>query len=232
MYWVLKWLLLGPLVRVVARPVVSGSLPRRGPLIMAANHLAEIDSLVLGVTLGRRLTFVAKSEYFGQPGLRGRLYGLLCRATGQIPVDRSGGGRGDAALEAARRVLDAGRVWAIYPEGTRSPDGGLYRGRTGVARVALSRPKVPVVPVGIEGTAAIDNPRRRAWRPGRVRVVIGKPVDLSRWTGRAGDATARREATDEIMREIQALTSQRYAGRYPTREEIARRDAREEAGFE
>jgi 1-acyl-sn-glycerol-3-phosphate acyltransferase len=230
MYWVLKWLLLGPLVRVITRPVVSGSLPRHGPLIVAANHLAEIDSLVLGVTLGRRLTFVAKSEYFAQPGLRGRLYGMLCRATGQIPIDRSGGGRGDAALEAARQVIDAGRVWAIYPEGTRSPDGRLYRGRTGVVRVALSRPQVPVVPVGVRGTAAIDNPRRRSWRPGRVHVVIGKPVDLSRWTGRADDPAARREATNEIMCEIQALTSQRYADRYPTREEIARRDGWEDTG--
>lgn len=230
MYWVLKWLLLGPLVRVITRPVVSGSLPRHGPLIVAANHLAEIDSLVLGATLGRRLTFVAKSEYFGRPGLRGRLYGMLCRATGQIPIDRSGGGRGDAGLEAARQILDAGRVWAIYPEGTRSPDGCLYRGRTGVMRVALSRPHVAVVPVGVRGTEAIDNPRRRLWRPGRVHVVIGKPVDLSRWTGRAGDPVAWREATDELMREIQALTAQRYTGRYPTREEIARRDGREEPG--
>jgi 1-acyl-sn-glycerol-3-phosphate acyltransferase len=230
MYWVLKWLLLGPLVRIMTRPVVSGSLPRRGPLIVAANHLAEIDSLVLGATLGRRLTFLAKSEYFGRPGLRGRFYGMICRATGQIPVDRGGGGRGDAALDAARGVLDAGQVWAIYPEGTRSPDGRLYRGRTGVVRVALSRPQAAVIPVGIRGTAAIDNPRRRAWRPGRVHVAVGKPVDLSRWAGRADDPAAWREATDELMREIQALSSQQYADRHATPEELARRDGKEETG--
>jgi len=228
MYWMLKWLLLGPLVRIVTRPAVTGTLPRRGPLIVAANHLAEIDSLVLGVTLGRRLTFVAKSEYFGRGGLRGRLYGTLCRATGQIPIERGGGARGDVGLAAARSVLDAARAWAIYPEGTRSPDGCLYRGRTGVMRVALSRPQAAVVPVGIQGTAAIDHPRRRLWRPGRVRVMIGNPVDLSRWAGRADDPAAWREATDELMRAIQALTSQRYVDRYPTREETARRDGRTE----
>lgn len=227
MYWVLKWLVLGPVVRIVTRPVVRGRLPRRGPLIMASNHLTEIDSLVLGAVLSRRLTFVAKSEYFARGGMRGRFYGLVCRATGQIPIERGGDGRGDAGLEAARKILDAGMVWAIYPEGTRSPDGKLHRGRTGVMRVALSRPHVPVIPVGIEGTTEIDKPRQRFWRPaGRVRVTVGKPLDLSRWAGQAEDAAAWREATDELMREIQALTGQEYVDRYPTDEEIARRDGR------
>jgi 1-acyl-sn-glycerol-3-phosphate acyltransferase len=228
MYWMLKWLLLGPLVRLVARPAVTGTLPRRGPLVIASNHLAEIDSLVLAVTLPRRLTFVAKSEYFGRGGLRGRLFGMLCRATGQIPIDRGGAGRGDAGLEAARSVLDASRTWAIYPEGTRSPDGRLYRGRTGVMRVALSRPHGAVVPVGIQGTAEIDHPRRRLWRPGRTKVTIGKPVDLSRWAGRANDPAAWREATDELMQAIATLTSQQYVDRYPTRAQTARRDGRTE----
>lgn len=225
MYWVLKWLLLGPLVWIVTRPAVRGRLPRRGPLIVASNHLTEIDSLVLGAVLSRRLTFVAKSEYFSRGGMRGRFYGLVCRATGQIPIERGGAGRGDPGLEAARKILDSGMVWAIYPEGTRSPDGRLHRGRTGVMRVALSRPHVPVVPVGIQGTTEIDQPRQRFWRPaGRVRVAIGTPFDLSRWTGRSEDPAAWREATDELMREIQALSAQDYVDRYPTDEEIARRD--------
>lgn len=226
MYWVLKWLVLGPLVWIVTRPAVRGSLPRRGPLIVASNHLTEIDSLVLGAVLSRRLTFVAKSEYFGKAGLRGRFYGMVCRATGQIPIERGGDGRGDPALEAARKILDADRVWAIYPEGTRSPDGQLHRGRTGVMRVALSRPQATVVPVGIQGTTEIDQPHQRFWRPGRVRVAIGKPFDVSRWAGQAEDPGAWREATDELMREIQRLSGQEYVDRYPTDEEIARRDAR------
>lgn len=225
MYWVLKWLLLGPLVWIVTRPAVRGRLPRRGPLIVASNHLTEIDSLVLGAVLSRRLTFVAKSEYFSRGGMRGRFYGLVCRATGQIPIERGGAGRGDPGLEAARKILDSGMVWAIYPEGTRSPDGRLHRGRTGVMRVALSRPHVPVVPVGIRGTTEIDQPRQRFWRPaGRVRVAIGTPLDLSRWAGRGEDPAAWREATDELMREIQALSAQDYVDRYPADEEIARRD--------
>lgn len=226
MYWVLKWLVLGPVVWLVTRPAVRGRLPRRGPLIVACNHLTEIDSLVLGAALSRRLTFVAKSEYFGRGGLRGRFYGMVCRATGQIPIERGGDGRGEAGLEAARRILDAGQVWAIYPEGTRSPDGQLHRGRTGVMRVALSRPHATVVPVGIQGTAEVDQPQQRLWRPGRVRIAIGRPFDLSRWTGQAEDPAAWREATDELMRQIQVLSAQQYVDRYPTDDEIARRDGR------
>lgn len=227
MYWILKWMLLGPIVRIMARPSVRGRLPRRGPLIVAANHLAEIDSLILGATLSRRLTFIAKSEYFGQRGFRDLLYAIVCRATGQIPVDRGGDGRGDPALDAARMILDSGGVWAIYPEGTRSPDGQLHRGHTGVMRVAFSRPDAMVVPVGIRGTPAIDSPQRRFWRPGRTEVLIGKPADLSRWQGRGDDPAAWREATDELMRDIRVLTGQQYVDRYPTREEIARRDGRD-----
>ncbi|WP_460820359.1 lysophospholipid acyltransferase family protein [Nocardioides korecus] len=207
----------------MTRPVVVGALPRTGPVVVAANHLAEIDSLLLALVLPRRLTFVAKSEYFAPRGLRGRLYSNIARSTGQIPIDRSGSGAGDAALDAARRILEDGGIWAIYPEGTRSPDGRLYRGRTGVMRVALACPDAAVVPVGIRGTRAIDHPAKRGWRPGRVRVDIGQPMDLSRWYGRSGDEAATREATDELMRQIQALSSQPYVGRHPTTQEQARR---------
>jgi 1-acyl-sn-glycerol-3-phosphate acyltransferase len=226
MYWVLKWLVVGPVVRLFTRPAVTGRLPRTGPLIVAPNHLTEIDSLVLGAVLGRRLTFVAKSEYFGRGGLRDFLYGLLCRATGQIPIERGGDGRSDPALEAARSLLDSGRVWAIYPEGTRSPDGRMHRGRTGVMRVALSRPQAAVIPVGVRGTTAIDRPGRRLWHPGRAQVTVGKPIDLSPWEGRADDPDAWREATDELMRAIQSLSGQEYVNRYPTPEELERRDRR------
>lgn len=215
MYWLIKWVLVGPIVRVMTRPVVTGTLPRTGPVIVASNHLAEVDSLVLALVLARRLTFVAKSEYFTPRGVRGRLYSSIARSTGQIPIDRSGSGAGDAALDAARGIVEAGGTWAIYPEGTRSPDGRLYRGRTGVMRVALTCPDVAVVPVGISGTREIDRPTRRGWRPGRVRVVIGEPMDLSRWRGRPPRLAAR-EATDELMRRIQGLTHQQYVDSHPT----------------
>lgn len=133
MFLLLKWVLLGPVVRWLTRMRVTGDLPRSGSIVIAANHLAEIDSLVLCLALRRRPTFVAKSEYF-EAGLRGRLYGTLCRLTGQIPIPRTGGA--ETALAAASNVLQRGDVWAIYPEGTRSPDGRLPWSHRGHARRA------------------------------------------------------------------------------------------------
>lgn len=211
MYWLLKWVLIGPYLRVLTRLRVDGTLPQRGPVVVAANHLSEVDSLVLCLAARRRLTFVAKSEYF-DAGLRGRLYGRLCRWTGQIPIPRSGGA--EAALAAASAVLDDGGVWAIYPEGTRSRDGLLHRGRTGVMRVALQHPSAQVVPVGIVGTQDVDRHGVRGWRPGRVVVRFGDPLDLSPWLRRAEDPRAWREATDALMLEIQRLSEQERAVRF------------------
>lgn len=223
MYWLLNRLLLGPLIRRLARPTVIGELPE-GPVVLAPNHLAEIDSLVLCAALPRRLTFVAKSEYFAGRGPRARLYGTLCRLTGQIPISREGAGASDAALDAARGILRRGDVWAIYPEGTRSPDGRLYRGRTGVMRVALEQ-RCAVVPVGVVGTRSVDPPGRRGWRTGCVEIRLGTPLDLARWADQAADPHAWRAATDELMAAIQRLTGQEYVDRHPTAEERARRDA-------
>ncbi|SFC34323.1 1-acyl-sn-glycerol-3-phosphate acyltransferase [Nocardioides terrae] len=220
MYWFLKWVLVGPFVRLLARPTVTGHLPKRGPVVLAPNHRTEIESVVLGVALRRRITYVAKSDYFDRGALGARLYGLLCRATGQIPIIRSGNGVADPALDAARGLLDRGGVWAIYPEGTRSPDGRLYRGHTGVMRVALSRPDATVIPVGILGAETVG-----LGRPGRVEIRLGAPLDLSRWHGRADDPQAWREATDALMREIRELTQQEYVDRHPTVDEVARRNA-------
>jgi len=197
-------------------------MPRRGPVIITPNHLAEVDSFVLSLVLPRRPAFVAKQEYFTGSGLRGHLERWLCRATGQIPVDRRGGTGAEAALTAAEGILRRGGVWAVYPEGTRSPDGRLYRGHTGAARVAARVPGVAVVPVGIIGTPDVDAAGRRRWRRGRVTVVIGAPLDLTAYDD---GASGRRAATDDLMRAIQRLTGQEYVDRYRTPAERAARDA-------
>ncbi|MFC7959076.1 lysophospholipid acyltransferase family protein [Rhodococcoides kroppenstedtii] len=221
MYWILKWVLLGPAVRWFARPVVVGTLPD-GPFVLAANHLTEIDSLVLCAALPRRLTFVAKSEYFDRGGAGAWLYGTLCRWTGQIPIEREGSGRADAALDAATAILSRGRVWAIYPEGTRSPDGRLWRGRTGVMRVALPG-DYPVVPVGIVGTESVNRSGVRGWRRGRVEIRIGAPLSPTQRSHSADPVTWRR-TTDELMAAIQTLTGQEYVNRHPSASERAQRD--------
>ncbi|WP_208322324.1 MULTISPECIES: lysophospholipid acyltransferase family protein [unclassified Mumia] len=223
MYWLLKYVLLGPVVRWFTRPVLIGQMPD-GPVVLAPNHLSEIDSLVVCAAVPRRVTFVAKRDYFAKGGLRGRLYGTLCRSTGQIPIERSGEGSADAALDAAREVLTRGGVWVIYPEGTRSPDGRLYRGRTGVMRVALQTPEAVVVPVGILGTREVDAPGRGRWRRGRTEVHLGDPLDLSAWRHRAEDPIAWREAADGLMSAIQKLSGQEYIDRHPTAEEVRHRD--------
>ncbi|WP_408897150.1 lysophospholipid acyltransferase family protein [Nocardioides sp. R1-1] len=213
-FWLLRRVLLGPWVRWYTRPRVTGldRLPADGPVVVAANHRAEIDSLVLSLVLPRQPRFLAKAEYYHGTGVRGRLERWLCSVTGQIPVDRDGGERAGASLRAAETLLRSGGVWAIYPEGTRSPDGRLHRGHTGVVRVARAVPDAVVVPVGLLGTEEVDPPRgpgRRRWRRGRVAVAIGEPVDVRR-----GDVRA---ATDELMAAIGALTGQRPLDHYPGR---------------
>ncbi|AIY19215.1 1-acyl-sn-glycerol-3-phosphate acyltransferase [Pimelobacter simplex] len=213
-FWMLKWVLLGPVVRWYTRPRVRGRqhVPASGPVVVAANHAAEIDSLVLSLVLPRQPRFLAKAEYY-RPGPRGRLYRWLCAVTGQIPVDRDGGSAASTSLAAAERLLRDGGVWAIYPEGTRSPDGRLYRGHTGVVRVARAVPGAVVLPVGLVGTAAVDPSSRRGWRRGRVRVDIGAPVDVT-----AGDVRA---GTDLLMAAIGSLTGQEPLDHYPERRRAA-----------
>lgn len=222
MYWFLRSVLLGPVVRWFARPVVVGALPE-GPFVLAPNHQTEIDSLVLCAALPRRLTFVAKSEYFGR-GTGAGLLRCLCRWTGQIPIDREGRGGSDVALDAARGILARGGVWAIYPEGTRSPDGRLWRGRTGVMRVALPG-NHPVVPVALVGTRSVNRPGTRRWSRGSVEIRIGEPLDLTRWSRTPDDPSAWREATDELMAAIRRLSDQEYVDRHPSDRERAERDA-------
>lgn len=217
---------LGPLVWFFARPTIDGAdrIPKRGPVILAANHRAEIDSFVLAFTVPRRLTFIAKLEYVTGTGLRGRIQKWFYEAVGQIPVDRSGGDAGERALDAARGVLETGRAWALYPEGTRSPDGRLFKAHTGIARVALSSPGASIVPMAILGSEKVDPSNARGWRRGRIHVRVGEPMDLGEWEVRRHEPGVYRELADAVMERIGELAGQTVTYRYPTQ---AERDARD-----
>ncbi|HLL34931.1 MAG TPA: lysophospholipid acyltransferase family protein, partial [Streptomyces sp.] len=200
-YYVLKYVLLGPLLRLVFRPRIEGleHVPDEGAAIIAGNHLSFSDHFLMPAILKRRITFLAKAEYFTGPGLKGRLTAAFFRSVGQIPVDRSGRGAGQAAIEEGLKVLGRGELLGIYPEGTRSHDGRLYRGRVGVAVMAL-RSKAPVVPCAMVGTFEIQPPGRALPRIGRpVTIRFGPPLDFSRFAGMDDQRTVLRAVTDEIM---------------------------------
>ncbi|HSF26317.1 MAG TPA: lysophospholipid acyltransferase family protein [Actinomycetes bacterium] len=214
-YWVLKNFLLGPLLKLFFRPWVEGAenVPEKGPAILASNHLSFSDSVFLPLVLPRQVIFLAKSDYFTGPGLKGRLTALFFKLADQLPIDRSGGRASEAALRTGLRVIGRGELLGIYPEGTRSPDGRLYRGRTGVARMALEA-KVPVIPVAMIDTEKLQPPGKvvpHLLRPG---VRIGKPLDFSRYEGMEGDRFVLRSITDEIMYELMALSGQEYVDVY------------------
>jgi 1-acyl-sn-glycerol-3-phosphate acyltransferase len=218
-YWVFKATVLYAL-RLWFRPIVEGveNVPP-GAVILASNHLSFLDSLLFGAVLPRRVTFLAKSSYFQGTGIRGRLAGWFFRALGQVPIDRSGGSAGDGALGAGVAVLRRGGVLGIYPEGTRSPDGRLYRGRTGVARLVLAT-GAPVLPVAITGTDVAQPPGKVMLRRTPLRMVIGAPLSFSAVAeGRAH--VVRRRVTDDIVQNIQRLSGQEYVNRYSPGPEIA-----------
>ncbi|WP_019634329.1 lysophospholipid acyltransferase family protein [Actinomadura atramentaria] len=212
-YPLMKHVVLGPALRVAFRPRVEGRerVPASGPVILAANHLAFCDSFVLPLVMPRQVFFLGKHEYFTRPGAAGRAMAAFFRGVGAIAVDRSGGAAAQAALDAGARVLDAGGVFALHPEGTRSPDGRLYRGHTGVARLAL-RTGAPIVPVALAGTDRVQPPGRAVPRPGRVGVRIGRPLSPAGY----GPDDAR-ELTDAVMRAIHALSGQEYVDAYAPR---------------
>lgn len=217
-YWFLKRILIGPWLRIIFRPWVEGleNVPETGPAILASNHLSFSDSFFLPLVVPRRVTFIAKAEYFTGRGVKGRLSAGFFRAVGQIPVDRSGGRASEAALRSGLKILQRGELFGIYPEGTRSPDGRLYRGRTGVARLALEA-GVPVLPCAMIDTEKLQPPGRvlpKLIRPG---VRIGKPLDFSRYEGMAGDRFVLRSMTDEIMYELMMQSGQEYVDMYATK---------------
>ena len=214
-YWFMKNLIVGPLLRTVFRPWVTGhaNIPRSGGVIMASNHLSFIDSVFLPLMIDRQISFLAKSDYYTARGFKGWAIKSFLKAAGMIPIDRSGGKASEASLQTGLGVLARGEVLGIYPEGTRSPDGKLYRGRTGVARMILEG-NVPVVPVAMIDTEKVMPLGRRIPKVRRIGIVIGKPLDFSRFQGMEGDRFILRSITDEIMYELSRLSSQEYVDVY------------------
>ncbi|MFF7899333.1 lysophospholipid acyltransferase family protein [Streptomyces sp. NPDC088817] len=214
-YYLLKYVLLGPLLRLVFRPRIEGleHVPASGAAIVAGNHLSFSDHFLMPAILKRRITFLAKAEYFTGPGIKGRLTAAFFRSAGQIPVDRSGKEAGQAAIREGLGVLRKDELLGIYPEGTRSHDGRLYKGKVGVAVMAL-KAGVPVVPCAMIGTFEAQPPGKTLPRPHPIVIRFGKPLDFSRYAGMEKEKAILRAATDEIMYAILTLSEQEYVDQY------------------
>jgi 1-acyl-sn-glycerol-3-phosphate acyltransferase len=214
----------GPFLRTLVRPTVIGAehIPSTGPAILASNHLSVIDSVYLPLMVSRPVSFAAKSEYFTGTRLRDRLLGAYLRSTNQLSTDRAGGAAAVAMLEAALTHLRSGELFGIYPEGTRSPDGRLYRGRTGVGYLALHS-GAPVIPVAMIGTDHIMPPGSRMLRPGKIEIRIGEPLEFAEFRGQPSGARQRRAVTDEVVQAIQKLSGQEFVPMYASvrKEELA-----------
>jgi 1-acyl-sn-glycerol-3-phosphate acyltransferase len=217
-------LIAGPFLRSLARPDVIGAdhIPASGPAILASNHLSVVDSVYLPLMVPRPVTFAAKSEYFTGTRLRDRVVGAYLRSTNQLSTDRAGARAAQAMLDAAMQLLKDGQLFGIYPEGTRSPDGRLYRGRTGVGYLALNS-GAPVVPVAMIGTDRMMPPGARIPRPGRIEIRIGEPLTFDQYRNGPVGARQRRAVTDEVVQAIQQLSGQEYVPVYASarKEEIA-----------
>ncbi|MFE7234015.1 lysophospholipid acyltransferase family protein [Streptomyces sp. NPDC002405] len=214
-YYLLKYVLLGPLLRLVFRPRIEGleHVPASGAAIVAGNHLSFSDHFLMPAILKRRITFLAKAEYFTGPGVKGRLTAAFFRSAGQIPVDRSGKEAGQAAIREGLGVLRKDELLGIYPEGTRSHDGRLYKGKVGVAVMAL-KAGVPVVPCAMIGTFEAQPPGKVVPRPHPIVIRFGEPLDFSRYAGMENEKAILRAATDEIMYAILSLSEQEYVDQY------------------
>ena len=220
-YWVVK-AIIGPFLQLIFRPWAEGidNVPREGPAILASNHLSFSDHFFAPLPLPRKVVFLAKSEYFTGRGIKGLMSKAFFHGLGQLPIDRTGGAAGERALRTGLRVLAAGQLLGIYPEGTRTPDGRLYRGKTGVARLALEA-RAPVIPTAMIGGFEFQPPGkltpRLAVRPG---VRFGKPLDFSRYYGLEQDRLVLRAMTDEIMYELMKLSGQEYVDEYAQRAKV------------
>jgi 1-acyl-sn-glycerol-3-phosphate acyltransferase len=210
---------------ILFRPKVKGlrNVPGSGPVIIASNHLSFSDSIFMPLVVPRKVTFLAKSEYFTSPGPKGLLKKLTFIALGQVPVDRSGGRRSEAALIAGLKVLAEGKCLGIYPEGTRSPDGRLYKGRSGIARLAIDS-GAPVIPVAMFNTEKIQPTGTVVPKVMRVEMIFGEPMYFE---GDSTDLLHLRGVTDKIMSAIQAMSGQEYVDTYATK---AKKSADEDEG--
>ncbi len=221
-YWLLKFVLVGPILRLLFRPSVQGleNIPSKGPAILASNHLSFSDSIFLPLMVPRRVTFLAKSEYFTGKGIKGFLSRLFFTGAGQVPIDRASATAAKDALDTGTRILREGKLLGIYPEGTRSPDGRLYRGKTGLARMALETGSV-VIPLVMIDTEKIQPIGKKIPRIHKVRIRIGAPLDFSRYEGLSGDRFVERSMTDEVMYELMLLSGQQYVDLYAAKVKAA-----------
>ena len=218
LYWVLKWFVIGPWLRVLFRPWTDNmdAVPKEGAAILVSNHLSFSDSFFLPLVCPRPITFLAKQEYFTGKGIKGLISRAFFTGVGQVPIDRTSGRAAEAAITTGVRILREGHLLGIYPEGTRTADGRLYRGKTGVARMALEA-QVPVIPVAMIGTYEIQPPGRVRPSIRRVGVVFGEPLDFSRYEGLESDRFVLRSVTDEIMYALMEISGQEYVDMYATR---------------
>ncbi|MEU1797944.1 lysophospholipid acyltransferase family protein [Streptomyces californicus] len=225
-YYVLKHVVLGPVLRLLFRPRIEGldNIPEDGAAIVAGNHLSFSDHFLMPAILKRRITFLAKAEYFTGPGVKGRLTAFFFRSAGQIPVDRSGKDAGQAAIREGLGVLAKGELLGIYPEGTRSHDGRLYKGKVGVAVMAITA-GVPVIPCAMLGTFEIQPPGQKIPKIKQVAIRFGEPLDFSRYAGMENQKAAIRAVTDEIMYAILELSGQEYVDEYAAKVKATKQEA-------
>ena len=214
MQYQLSRVVIGPFLHAMGRPKVGGieNIPPTGPAILASNHLSFIDSMYLPLMIDRPVVFPAKAEYFTARGPLGRLWAAYLRSTNQLEMDRGEARSAQATLEAAVEILRAGELFGFYPEGTRSPDGRLYRGRSGIGYLALNS-GAPVIPVAMMGTRKMLPPGAPVPRPTRIEIRVGKPLEFGHLAGEP-PARARRTVADEVMQAIRELSGQDYVHEY------------------
>ncbi len=228
LYWVFKWVLFTPFVRLVFRPSIEGeeNIPETGPAILVCNHLSAGDTFTLPAMMKRRLTWPAKVELFSGSDWRGRVLAWFLVQVGQLPLDRSGGRASATSMDGVLAVLRQGQLLGIFPEGTRSPDGRLYKGKTGVARLVLSA-GVPVIPVAMRNTQFVKSKLFGLPLMHRPSIRIGKPMDFRRYASAGNDRAVLRWVTDEIMNAVMELSGQEYVDAYGSSVKAALEEGRD-----
>jgi 1-acyl-sn-glycerol-3-phosphate acyltransferase len=225
LYWVLKWIVVGPWLRVLYRPWTQDMdvVPKQGSAILVSNHLSFSDSFFLPLVCPRPITFLAKAEYFTGKGIKGLFSKMFFTGVGQVPIDRTSGRAAEAAINTGIRILKQGDLLGIYPEGTRTADGRLYRGKTGMARMALESGS-PVIPVAMIGTYEIQPPGKVRPKIRRVGIRFGEPLRFGRYEGLENDRFVLRSVTDEVMYALMELSGQEYVDMYASRAKALRKE--------